>query len=146
MNWQDGLLSTSSSENMARCRDDASVSLLPNMRVMPLCQGDSTMYLGTWNIQCFCPKLFGMIYLVHYTKYIVLSTIYVSVTCNPCPIYVSMVQCTCYMVHAIQTIPAQYARHATVCQGECSTCNHRKDSVITRRKICKPNNQMYQRL
>ena len=84
-------------ENMAGCRDDASVSLLSNMRVMSLlCQGDDTML----QVQRICNNVPGAesiwynvpgtMYPAKYTWHNTLST----------------------LLHAIG---AQYARHATHC-------------------------------
>ena len=102
---------------MAWCRDDASVSLLSNMRVMSLlCQGDDTML----QVQRICNNVPGAEYLVQCTWYNVSGKIYLAqyighnVTCNWCPI--------CASCHSLY-------------QGE-GACNHRKDSAITR-TICK---------
>ena len=113
-NLKDGLLSVPSSENMAPCRDDASVSLLPNMRVIPLCQGDGRMI---HLVQRVCNNVQSiwynynvsvMIYLVQYIWH------NVPVTCN-------------FWRPNMRVMP--------LCQGG-GTCNHRKDSLITR-TICK---------
>ena len=93
-NLKDGLLSVPSSENMAPCRDDASVSLLPNMRVIPLCQGDGRMI---HLVQRVCNNVQSIWYNYNVPYMIYLCTIHLA-------------QCTCYM----QFLAAQYARHATV--------------------------------
>ena len=107
MSWRDGFLSVASSENMAQCRDDASVSLLPNMRVILLCQGDGTKNLQkcTW-YNC---NVSGIIYLVQCILY------KIPVTCKSCSI--------------LRVMPL-YAR------VKVQSCNHRKDSDITR-TFCK---------
>ena len=106
-NLKDGLLSVPSSENMAPCRDDASVSLLPNMRVIPLCQGDGRMI---HLVQRVCNNVQSiwynynvsvMIYLVQYIWH------NVPVTCNFCrPNMRVMPLCQgeCRMIHLVQRI------------------------------------------
>ena len=93
-NLKDGLLSVPSSENMAPCRDDASVSLLPNMRVIPLCQGDGRMI---HLVQRVCNNVQSIWYNYNVSVMMYLCTIHLA-------------QCTCCM----QFLSAQYARHATV--------------------------------